>query len=297
VNKQLHSKPQIQAILLVALSGILYGFMGFFGTKILKEHFSVENMLFWRFFIAGIWMFAYATFKHEKFLLGWSGSGTLTLPFIISAIFYAGSSGFYFLASKQTGTGLAMVIFFCYPVFVAIFAWIQKHWQLNKYSFVAFTAIIIGLFLLEDYRHTSISAAGIILAMTSALSYALYVYRSKRMIQNTHSSYFTIIICFNCAAVFFIITTATHTFTWPPSLHCWLYVIALGVIATAIPIQLLLEGLKIISSVKASILSVLEPVVTLIVGITLLSEPVTYLQMIGVLILLVGALVIQFARE
>lgn len=297
MHNSVHKKPQIQAILLVALSGTLYGFMGFFGTKILKENFSVENMLFWRFFIAGIWMFAFALFKHEKFLQGWSGSGTLTLPFIISAIFYAGSSGFYFLASKNTGTGLAMVIFFCYPMFVAAFAWLQKHWRLTKHSAIAFIAILIGLILLEDHRHTSINTAGILLAMTSALSYALYVYRSKRMIQNTHSSYFTIIICFNCAAVFFIITTAMHTFAWPTSLLCWLYIIALGVIATAIPIQLLLEGLKIISSVKASILSVLEPVVTLIVGITLLSESVTSLQIMGALILLAGALVIQFSRE
>lgn len=292
-----NKKLQIQAILLVALSGILYGFMGFFGTHILRDHFSVENMLFWRFFIAGIWMFAYAAFKHEKFIAGWSGSGTLTLPFILSAIFYAGSSGFYFLASEKTGTGLAMVIFFCYPVFVAGFAWVQNYWRINKYSAASLAAIVFGLVLLKGTDHSAINAVGIILAMAAALSYALYVYRSKRMINTTHSSYFTVIICFNCAAVFFIIACATHTFAFPPSLNAWLYIFALSIIATAIPIQLLLEGLKIISSVKASILSVLEPVVTLIVGITLLSESITTLQITGVLILLVGAIVVQFSRE
>lgn len=288
---------QIKAALLVALSGILYGFMGFFGTKILKEHFSVESMLFWRFFIAGIWMFIYAMFKHEKFISGWSTSGTFTLPFILSAICYAGSSGFYFLACQHTGTGLAMVIFFSYPVFVAAFAWIQNNWKINKYSAASLLAIVFGLVLLKGSDKSSMSIIGIILAIASAFSYALYVFRSKRMINTAHSSYFTTIICFNCAAVFLIIALLTHTFTIPTSTTAWFYVCAISILATAIPIQLLLEGLKIISPLKASIISVLEPVVTLIVGISLLSESITSLQIIGVLILLVGAIVIQFSRE
>lgn len=288
---------QIKAILLVALSGILYGFMGYFGINILKEHFSVETMLFWRFFIAGLWMFAYALFKHEKFITGWAQSKTLSLPFVISAICYAGSSGFYFLACKHTGTGLAMVIFFSYPVFVAAFAWIQNNWKINKYSAASLLAIVFGLLLLKGNDKSSISILGIILAMASAFSYALYVFRSKRMINTTHSSYFTIIICLNCAAVFFVISVITHSFALPTTLHSWGYILAISILATAIPIQLLLEGLKIISPLKASIISVLEPVVTLMVGITLLSESITSLQILGVLVLLIGAIVIQFSRD
>lgn len=53
-NNHLH----IKAALLIALLRILYGFMGYFGINILKENFSADAMLFWRFFIAGLWMFA-----------------------------------------------------------------------------------------------------------------------------------------------------------------------------------------------------------------------------------------------
>jgi len=290
-------KFQIKATLLVALSGILYGFMGFFGTEIIKEKFSVETMLFWRFLIAAAWMFTYAAFKQEKFLSGWSAPPKLILPFIISAICYAGSSGFYFLASKQTGTGLAMVLFFCYPIFVAAIAWAQKSWRMNKYSFASLAAIVFGLILLKGSDKSPVTITGIILGMISAFSYALYIIRSKRMVNTMHSSYFTIIICLNCAMVFFVIACATHSFALPSTSSSWFYILAIGIIATAIPIQLLLEGLKIISPLKVSIISVLEPVVTLIVGMSLLSESITSLQLLGIVILLLGAIVIQFVRE
>jgi drug/metabolite transporter (DMT)-like permease len=53
---------EIKGTLLVALSGMLFGLMGFLGTKILYLQFSVENMLFWRFLIASCWMLLGAIF-------------------------------------------------------------------------------------------------------------------------------------------------------------------------------------------------------------------------------------------
>lgn len=290
-------KPQIQAVGIIALSGILYGFLGFFGAQLLNEKFSVSTMLFWRFLIAGFWMLGYSCWKQEIAFKNLSRLSLFSIPLFLSTICYSAGSAFYFLASRHTGTGLAMVIFFSYPLFVAIFAWAQNNWRINKYAMAALLAIVIGLFLLKGDDGNPITITGIVLGIISALFYAIYVFKTKQIVKEIVSSHFTMIICLNCAAIFLIISLTTQTFAFPTTLNAWVYIFAIGIVATAIPIQLLLEGLKVISPLKASMISVLEPVVTLLVGIMLLSEPISALQITGVFILLLGAIAIQFVRE
>jgi drug/metabolite transporter (DMT)-like permease len=83
----------------------------------------------------------------------------------------------------------------------------------------------------------------------------------------------------------------------PETLKSWLYILAVGIIATALPIQLMLKGLKYISSMRASIISVVEPLVTVFVGVILLQETISYLQFIGVFVILASALLVQFQKE
>lgn len=289
---------EIRAIFLVALSGMLYGFLGYFGTQLIAENFSISTMLFWRFFIAGLWMLAWDWWKQEKFFKTLLKAQNILFPVLFSAGCYVATTAFYFLASHYTGTGIAMVIFFAYPVFVAIFVWAQNNWRISKYSAAALLAVIVGLFMLKGNNDAgAVSVVGIILAIISALFYAIFVFKSKHYARKMLSSHFTAAICLGCALISLILAGITNTFAFPTSLKSWIYIFGFSIFVTAIPIQLLQEGLKLISPLKASILSVLEPVVTLLVGIALLNESISFLQTMGIVVVLLSAMVIQFARE
>lgn len=287
-------KMQLWAAFLVILSGSLYGFIGYLGTQILNDHFSVPDMLFWRFFVAFIWMALFLLVKKEAVPFSKANSSSLLSVFILGSLFYSTSSAFYFIASEQAGTGLAMVIFFSFPIFVVLYAWLANKNRINKFAVASLIAILLGLYLLKGEGDASISVKGILLAITSALLYAFYIISNKKNIQALSANVSTTLICFGNAIIFFIITMIAGTFTIPAHFSTWLCIILLGVFATALPIQLLLMGLKYITSTKASILSVLEPVVTVLVGIALLHEVVTSLQIAGIAIMLLGATLIQF---
>src|SRR5580700_6580653 len=47
----------------VALSGMLYGLIGYLGTMLFQENLSVSTMLFWRFLVAGVWIFLSSSAK------------------------------------------------------------------------------------------------------------------------------------------------------------------------------------------------------------------------------------------
>lgn len=296
----MQTHPKIfQASLFVAISGILYGFLGFLGVHILSSSFSLATMLFWRFCIAGLWIFLVTLVKNSKEdPLHFVSKRSLILMFFLGAIGYAGSSGFYFLASEYTGTGLAMVIFFCYPIIVAFFSWMLHNKKITRSTFVALVIIIAGLFFLRYSSVNSLSMLGILFGILSAVCYAFYVMGSKHFSSMTKdSNVLTMMVCFGCSFLFLILSISSNSFEIPHTLKSWEYFMALGVLATALPIQLMLVGLKHISSMRASIISVVEPLVTVLVGIFLLGESISHLQLLGVAIILGGALVVQFQRE
>jgi drug/metabolite transporter (DMT)-like permease len=288
---------RLRGTILVALSGMLYGCLGYLGMKLLQEHFSIENMLFWRFFTATIWMLLTSlsfTLLNKSTPPKRHQRSTLIKTIIFATLSYSGSSIFYFFACRSVGTGVAMVIFFCYPVFVTLLAWIFSHWKINKYAFTSLIAVVIGLFFLKGYGQTTLDGWGVFLAIMGALFYAIYIYGSERTAKKIDSKLLTLLVCLGNTFVFLILSYYNHSFYLPHSFKAWSYIAAIGVLATALPIQLLLDGLRYISPIKASILSVLEPIVTIIMGLMLLNEALSTMQSLGVMIVLLGALLIQF---
>jgi drug/metabolite transporter (DMT)-like permease len=291
------SHYQLKATLLVALSGILYGFMGYLGTKLLQEHLTVSSMLFWRFMVAGIWIVLMFPFIKKTTYHPVEGRAKLIKMILFGSLAYSGTSGFYFISSHYLGTGLAMVIFFSYPVFVVLFSWFLTNWKMNRYALGSLFAIILGVILLKGHGAHALNLTGLFFGFLSSLTYGLYMYGGRHNSKKMDTSWLTFLICLGNSAVFFVLCLATKTFSVPSTFHAWIYVIALGIFATALPIQLLLMGLKHINPVKASILSVLEPVVTLLIGFLFLAETMSTSQFVGVLIVLIGALLIQFENQ
>lgn len=293
----MNKKAVYQASFYVALSGILYGFMGYLGTGILREHFAISTMLFWRFFVAGTWMLFFVMKKYSQGTQIHFNKEILFFMFILGAIGYAGSSGFYFEATRYTGTGIAMVIFFSYPLLVALASWIF-HKNFSWITLLILIAMTAGLILLRGPQGHSLSWAGILFAVLSAVCYALYMVGTKKFsLAATDSSLLAVVVCYGCSVTFLLFALHYHEFSFPVSLKPALYLCALGILATAIPIQLMLQGLKVISSMRASIISVLEPLMTVFVGIILLHESLSHAQILGTIIILSSAIFIQFQRE
>lgn len=282
-------------LLYIVLSGILYGFLGCFGVQILQEDVPLSSMLYWRFLIAAIWILLSLTLRGRsvKAPLGISAF----FPFAICSASYALSSHFFFLASKTAGTGISMVIFFAFPLFVAFHTFFFQRKRVEKIAFIALLLAPMGLFFLIDQGSHEANLWGIFLAVLSAISYSFYIVKSKSMLQSIDPEIFTLYVCLGSSLFFLLLGGGSGIFHGPTTIKAWSYLIALGVFATAIPIQLVLMGLKHISSLKASMASVLEPVTTLIWGVFLLHEPISGLQVIGILLILGASLLTQITHE
>lgn len=274
------------------LSGFLYGFLGYFGINAINGHLSPSTMLFWRFFIASIVILVVLFPKLKKP----ADTYKQMMSVFCSGVFYYGfSTWLYFLACQHISSGLSMVIFFTYPVMVMLLNFFMYRQAIPKAYYLAIFIILIGMLFLTKTSEFSFNLRGAALAIASGFFYACYLVASKRNSLSPNMS--TLMVCLGCTATTLVISLGNHSFLIPTSSMVWFYLLGIAIIATAMPILLMLYGLQYISSEKASILSVLEPVFVVVFGVLLLGEPLHLWGAVGIILILAGALITLLSQK
>lgn len=268
------------------ISGLMYGLVGYFGVNIINAGNSVGNMTFWRCFISAIIAVIIMLPRCNRLEIKKSDSFKI---FIYGAIFYGPCSMLFFYASSYIGTGLAMVIFFTYPAIVVLINRFLYKNPISKIYYISITVILVGMFFLADFGDTKFSIIGIILGLFSALGYGCYMVSSQNIV-NVDPVLSTCVVSLGCAFAGIIAAMVQGAFSIPYEMSTWMNIFGMAIISTTLPILLLLEAMKYISSTKASILSVLEPVFVVIFGMILLGEQISLMQGFGVVIVLGGAM-------
>jgi drug/metabolite transporter (DMT)-like permease len=209
---------------------------------------------------------------------------------MVASIFYACGSGIYFIASKYIGSGLAMVIFFVYPIIIILFNCLFYRHKIERIYYISVFLLLLGLGCLIRKDEVSFDLYGISFALLSALFYGVYIIYSQKKISLPPLES-TFAISMGSSILCFIIALCEGSLIIPASTTLWFNIIGMALICTVIPILFLLEGLKLISAEKAALLSVLEPVFVLIIGAWLLNEQVSMIQYFGVLAILSSAII------
>lgn len=280
-----------KGVLYAVSSGLCFGLLGYFGVTLMKAQFSIYNMLFWRFLVGSIVVVfclipSYKTiFKRPKELLK---------VFVYGVSFYSITAILYFIACRYISTGLAMVTFFTYPVMVILLNRILFKTKIPTSYYGAVALILAGMVLLGGNQNLTFDFFGLFLGVASAFFYACYVIASKKSSLSPLES--TLMVSIGSLLTCFVGAKIDHSFFVPQDFYTWMNILALGTLCTALPILLILKALKYISSEKASLLSVLEPVFVLIFGVLLLDESITTTQIIGVGIVLLGAVATLFSE-
>lgn len=282
-----------KGIIFTALSALLYGSIGIFGMRLLDKGLSVSDMLFWRFLcsclllIPMVFIFSRSIFKLKN-------KKSLVILFLVGGIFQGLSTVFYFESSKFIGTGLAMVLFFTYPIFVTALALFIKKIPIQRNIFLALLLIIIGCTLISNiYATSNFDFRGLLLALLSGFAYGFYVFFSKELSKNISPLLSTLCVCLGTiSALALYIFITPPALNWPQTQETWLLIWLFALIGTVLPVLFLLVGMNYLSATKASIISVLEPVAVLVVGALLLDEPLAPIQIIGAFIILASTILI-----
>ena len=183
-------------------------------------------------------------------------------------------------------SGTATVFHFVYPAFVVVggILFCRKKAEISSIISVVFCVIGIALFYTPG---TPINFEGSFLALASAVSFASYVIILSRFNRSEVPGFlFTFYIILISSIISFFVCITTGNLSLPASLFGWGLCILFSLLVTTGAVVLFQQSTFLIGGDRASILSTLEPITGLIIGITVFSEPVSTAVIIGSVLVL-----------
>lgn len=208
---------------------------------------------------------------------------------------------FDFAGLAYVSAGLERIILFLYPTMVVLIsAAIYKH-RIGRREVIALLASYLGVALAVGHDLSMLKSGaaetllGVLLVAISALIYAAYLVFSGRVIPRVGTANFTaytMLMAGVASGTHFAVTEHKLSIL---SLPTQVYEIALlmAVVATVLPAIMLNAGIHRLGSNKASLVSSVGPVSTILLASIFLGEGITLMQLAGTGLVMAGVLVIS----
>ena len=94
-----------------------------------------------------------------------------------------------------------------------------------------------------------------------------------------------------------ILGVGSNTLNFKFTFYSFVCVLLLAFISTVVALMAFLQGVKIIGPSKASILSTLEPIVSLVLGYFILKQAVNFQQVLGSILIISAVLLLTIDRN
>ncbi len=190
-------------------------------------------------------------------------------------------------------TGISTSLHFVYPVFVVLLSAVFFHDRPSKRKLLCTLLCFAGMLLIIDTSFGAASVAGVLLALCSGLTWALYiVWLAKLDLKDVSSEQ---LLCFveGGAALLIAVVFAPllGRSIGAVSAVGWAYVVFISVVIGLFGTIFFSLGVRWTDAQTSAIASTLEPIVGVMIGIVFLREPFSLRTLLGS-ILIVGAVIL-----
>lgn len=206
----------------------------------------------------------------------------------------------WYSAIDLTGVTTAVILLYSYPSWVTVASIFLHGERLTRVKATALPMTFVGCILVSgayDLDMIRLNALGVGLGLFAAAGATLYYLWVKKWLR-TYSAY-TIGFYFSALMIpaLILITDPVHTLAPSLSPSAWSLVFLLGLIPCTIGFFASMVALKRIEASKASIIASLEPVAAVALAILIIAEAVSWPQVVGVVMVVLGVLLLRFAHK
>lgn len=262
----------VKGVLAVILASVAYGIMPVFSKLAMETGLQAQNVVFYRFLLSflfsGIMMIftrtpakANCTQLRDMGFFGICGFGLTILLLTCSYQFIP--------------TGMATMFHFSYPLFVALVMAALYKEPLNRRKLAACVCALAGLLFMADFSGNP-NFAGILLALLSGITYAVFVIAGKKASYQTLPPLTVVFYCSMSASIVFGIKTLWNgNLILPHGTKAWGSLIMISLICTVFALSMLTAGIRLLGASTASIINMAEPVTSVAAGVFVFCEPLT----------------------
>ena len=200
-----------------------------------------------------------------------------------------------FSSYTYMASGTATVFHFVYPCLVLLIGFIFLRKKPSIGTLISVLLCFGGVALFYDPAE-ALSPLGASLALGSAVAFAVYVVLLPRFQTEQFSGF---VFCFYVAlwssAIMLVLCVCTGQLSLPTSLLGWALCLLFGTSVTTGAVFLFQQGTLLIGGERASVLSALEPITGVLIGILILQEPSKPTVLIGSALVVASSILIAVA--
>jgi drug/metabolite transporter (DMT)-like permease len=279
-----------RATLLVLFSACCFGSIPILITLATTSGARLVDVLAWRYLIAAVALVAVSGGMRAVLAPGrraWpvivlAGGGQAAIAFVsLSALRYIPAATLTFL-------------FYTYPAWVAVMAVARGAERVTSRSAAALALSLAGIALMVGMPGAGgLHPLGALLALSSALLYAVYIPLIDRLGRGMPPSVTSVYATTGAAAVLIVVALAQGGLAARFAPTGWTAIVILAVLCTVLAFLAFLRGLAEIGPVRTAIVSTIEPFWTALLGSVVLGQRIGPRTLAGGMLIAAAVVVLQ----
>ena len=270
---------------------VLYSMMGIFGVLLYDTGLTAQETVILRYLAT--------TALLGAVLLAWRKHRLVSRqPMVyVQAAFFFVSTLCYFLSVERLSAGIATVIFYLYPVLVAVLSLAVLHERLSAPTAVALGLAVGGMLLVSGVAESQVvlDGLGIAYGAISSVAFAVYTVLVQKAGRAEDPFTLTFTISWtNLAAACLVLAPGV-----PAMLRLTMPQMGLGallaLLCTIAPMLLYIVAIKRIGATKTALIGISQTPFSLLFAYLILGERLTLLQGVGAALIVAGIAVVTLA--
>jgi drug/metabolite transporter (DMT)-like permease len=280
---------ETQGAVLCLISACAFGALAIFAKLAYGHGADVGSLLLARFVIAGavLWL-----------VVAVMGRGAPSRATLLSGVAlgagYACQAGLYFSALEHIDASLTALLLYTYPALVFLGGLALGRERATRIKVVALSLSAAGTALvLAGGASGALNATGVALGLGSGVAYTLYILLADRAIGDAEPFGLTATIVTTAAGILLVHQLASGGLDVTFDGAGWAGVVGVALVSTVVAASTFMLGLGRVGASTASIVSTLEPVVTVGLAALFYAERLSALQLCGGVLVLSAVVVLQ----
>lgn len=271
---------RLTGTLLALTSAASFGVMPVLTKVVYADGAGPIGVLSVRFTLAALVLLGLAKARGEQLPRG----KQLRTLLLLGGVGYVIESLCYFAALTRISAGLTALLLYIYPAVVVVLTAALSHRRPSATAtgcvLVATAGTVLTIGPVGGGQWT-----GVLLGLAAAASYSIYIVISSRAGSGVGPLATAAVVMGGCAAVYDVLALATRA-TVPHAPSAWLALLGVALLGTVVAVGTFFAALALLGPADTSVISTLEPVVSVVVAAVALGESLGPLQLAG------GALVL-----
>lgn len=281
----LKQNSSFKGISLIASAGIIFGAFPIFTSLFVRYGGDVDTFNLYGFVLTLVFLAIYIAIKRIPFAIPKKSVGFILL------------AGFFNVATRILLTysygyldvGVATTLHFMYPLFAALLGALFFREKMQLYKWIAFVVASGSVSLFATGTQGGGQLQGIILALASAVCFALYMLTTEKAnLTELHPVVFVFYVTAVSVAGCLVVSVGGGAMSLAVPIKALVVLILCAIVNNVIGFAAQQQGVKYLGAAMAALFSLFEPVFSCIFGAIFLQQAIGWKSILGIVLILLS---------